>query len=143
MAMTAQEYLDTFNAAINAGAYDSAANILKAAEGDFGPGVYDVAGVVLESNPNLPPEIDYMSPQGRQSIRDYVASVPAPVTAAVAKAKSCKYSPKHGINTQWKCFGYWSRCCFFWTSRWLVAKSCRSKPNCINTSGHCCSCSFR
>jgi hypothetical protein len=52
MAMTAQEYLDTFNAAINAGAYDSAANILKAAEGDFGPGVYDVAGVVLESNPN-------------------------------------------------------------------------------------------
>jgi hypothetical protein len=54
MAMTAQEYLDTFNAAINAGAYDSAANILKAAEGDFGPGVYDVAGVVLESNPNPP-----------------------------------------------------------------------------------------
>jgi hypothetical protein len=81
MAMTAQEYLDTFNAAINAGAYDSAANILKAAEGDFGPGVYDVAGVVLESNPNLPPEIDYMSPQGRQSIRDYVASVPAPVAS--------------------------------------------------------------
>jgi hypothetical protein len=54
MAMTAQEYLDTFNAAINSGAYDSAANILRAAEGDFGPGVYDVAGVVLESNPNLP-----------------------------------------------------------------------------------------
>jgi hypothetical protein len=54
MAMTAQEYLDTFNAAINSGAYDSAANILKAAEGDFGPGVYDVAGVVLESNANLP-----------------------------------------------------------------------------------------
>jgi hypothetical protein len=52
MAMTAQEYLDTFNAAINAGAYDSAANILKAAEGDFGPGVYDVAGVVLEANPS-------------------------------------------------------------------------------------------
>jgi hypothetical protein len=69
MAMTAQEYLDTFNAAINAGAYDSAANILKAAEGDFGPGVYDVAGVVLEANPNLPQEIDYMSPQGIQSIR--------------------------------------------------------------------------
>jgi hypothetical protein len=81
MAMTAQEYLDTFNAAINSGAYDSAANILRAAEGDFGPGVYDVAGVVLESNPNLPPEIDYMSPQGRQSIRDYVASVPAPVAS--------------------------------------------------------------
>jgi hypothetical protein len=81
MAMTAQEYLDTFNAAINAGAYDSAANILKAAEGDFGPGVYDVAGVVLEANPNLPQEIDYMSPQGIQSIRDYVASVPAPVAS--------------------------------------------------------------
>jgi hypothetical protein len=29
MAMTAQEYLDTFNAAINSGAYDSAANILR------------------------------------------------------------------------------------------------------------------
>jgi hypothetical protein len=82
MAMTAQEYLDTFNAAINAGAYDSAANILKAAEGDFGPGVYDVAGVVLEANPNLPQEIDYMSPQGIQSIRDYVASVPAPPVAS-------------------------------------------------------------
>jgi hypothetical protein len=81
MAMTAQEYLDTFNAAINAGAYDSAANILRAAEGDFGPGVYDVAGVVLEANPNLPSEIDYMSPQGIQSIRDYVASVPAPVAS--------------------------------------------------------------
>jgi hypothetical protein len=83
MAMTAQEYLDTFNAAINAGAYDSAANILKAAEGDFGPGVYDVAGVVLESNPNLPQEIDFMSPQGIQSIRDYVntATAPAPVAS--------------------------------------------------------------
>jgi hypothetical protein len=74
MAMTAQEYLGSFNAAINAGAYDSAANILKAAEGDFGPGVYDVAGVVLESNANLPPEIDFMTPQGIQSIRDYVYS---------------------------------------------------------------------
>jgi hypothetical protein len=83
MAMTAQEYLDTFNAAINAGAYDSAANILKAAEGDFGPGVYDVAGVVLESNASLPPEIDFMSPQGIQSIRDYVntATAPAPVAS--------------------------------------------------------------
>jgi hypothetical protein len=83
MAMTAQEYLDTFNAAINAGAYDSAANILKAAEGDFGPGVYDVAGVVLESNANLPPEIDFMTPQGIQSIRDYVntATAPAPVAS--------------------------------------------------------------
>jgi hypothetical protein len=83
MAMTAQEYLDTFNAAINAGAYDSAANILKAAEGDFGPGVYDVAGVVLESNPNLPQEIDFMTPQGIQSIRDYVntATAPAPVAS--------------------------------------------------------------
>jgi hypothetical protein len=83
MAMTAQEYLDTFNAAINAGAYDSAASILKAAEGDFGPGVYDVAGVVLESNASLPPEIDFMSPQGIQSIRDYVntATAPAPVAS--------------------------------------------------------------
>jgi hypothetical protein len=83
MAMTAQEYLDTFNAAINAGAYDSAANILKAAEGDFGPGVYDVAGVVLESNASLPPEIDFMTPQGIQSIRDYVntATAPAPVAS--------------------------------------------------------------
>jgi hypothetical protein len=83
MAMTAQEYLDTFNAAINAGAYDSAANILKAAEGNFGPGVYDVAGVVLESNASLPPEIDFMSPQGIQSIRDYVntATAPAPVAS--------------------------------------------------------------
>jgi hypothetical protein len=83
MAMTAQEYLGSFNAAINAGAYDSAANILKAAEGDFGPGVYDVAGVVLESNPNLPQEIDFMTPQGIQSIRDYVntATAPAPVAS--------------------------------------------------------------
>jgi hypothetical protein len=83
MAMTAQEYLDTFNAAINAGAYDSAANILKAAEGDFGPGVYDVAGVVLESNPKPPQEIDFMTPQGIQSIRDYVntATAPAPVAS--------------------------------------------------------------
>jgi hypothetical protein len=83
MAMTAQEYLDTFNAAINAGAYDSAANILKAAEGDFGPGVYDVAGVVLESNASLPPEIDFMSPQGIQSIRDYVNTATAPPPPAV------------------------------------------------------------
>jgi hypothetical protein len=82
MAMTAQEYLDTFNAAINAGAYDSAANILKAAEGDFGPGVYDVAGVVLESNASLPPEIDFMSPQGIQSIRDYVNTATAPPPAS-------------------------------------------------------------
>jgi hypothetical protein len=85
MAMTAQEYLDTFNAAINAGAYDSAANILKAAEGDFGPGVYDVAGVVLEANPNLPQEIDYMSPQGIQSIRDYVNTATAPPPASPAE----------------------------------------------------------
>jgi hypothetical protein len=84
MAMTAQEYLDTFNAAINAGAYDSAANILKAAEGDFGPGVYDVAGVVLESNASLPPEIDFMSPQGIQSIRDYVNTATAPPPAPPA-----------------------------------------------------------
>jgi hypothetical protein len=97
MAMTAQEYLDTFNAAINAGAYDSAANILKAAEGDFGPGVYDVAGVVLESNPNLPPEIDYMSPQGRQSIRDYVASVPAPVTAVSPRLNLVNTLPETGL----------------------------------------------
>jgi hypothetical protein len=85
MAMTAQEYLDTFNAAINAGAYDSAANILKAAEGDFGPGVYDVAGVVLESNPNLPQEIDFMTPQGIQSIRDYVNTATAPPPASPAE----------------------------------------------------------
>jgi hypothetical protein len=85
MAMTAQEYLDTFNAAINAGAYDSAANILKAAEGDFGPGVYDVAGVVLESNASLPPEIDFMSPQGIQSIRDYVNTATAPPPASPAE----------------------------------------------------------
>jgi hypothetical protein len=85
MAMTAQEYLDTFNAAINAGAYDSAANILKAAEGDFGPGVYDVAGVVLESNASLPPEIDFMSPQGIQSIRDYVNTATAPPTVSPAE----------------------------------------------------------
>jgi hypothetical protein len=85
MAMTAQEYLDTFNAAINAGAYDSAANILKAAEGDFGPGVYDVAGVVLESNASLPPEIDFMSPQGIQSIRDYVNTATAPPLASPAE----------------------------------------------------------
>jgi hypothetical protein len=85
MAMTAQEYLDTFNAAINAGAYDSAANILKAAEGDFGPEVYDVAGVVLESNPNLPQEIDFMTPQGIQSIRDYVNTATAPPTASPAE----------------------------------------------------------
>jgi hypothetical protein len=51
---------------------------LKAAEGDFGPGVYDVAGVVLESNASLPPEIDFMSPQGIQSIRDYVNTATAP-----------------------------------------------------------------
>jgi hypothetical protein len=85
MAMTAQEYLDTFNAAINAGAYDSAANILKAAEGDFGPGVYDVAGVVLESNASLPPEIDFMTPQGIQSIRDYVNTATAPPPASSAE----------------------------------------------------------
>jgi hypothetical protein len=84
MAMTAQEYLDTFNAAINAGAYDSAANILKAAEGDFGPGVYDVAGVVLESNASLPPEIDFMTPQGIQSIRDYVTAMPLPLWLVMA-----------------------------------------------------------
>jgi hypothetical protein len=85
MAMTAQEYLDTFNAAINAGAYDSAASILKAAEGDFGPGVYDVAGVVLESNASLPPEIDFMTPQGIQSIRDYVNTATAPAPASPAE----------------------------------------------------------
>jgi hypothetical protein len=90
MAMTAQEYLDTFNAAINAGAYDSAANILKAAEGDFGPGVYDVAGVVLESNPNLPQEIDFMTPQGIQSIRDYVNTATAPPPPLPQKFKECR-----------------------------------------------------
>ena len=97
MAMTAQEYLDTFNAAINSGAYDSAANILRAAEGDFGPGIYDVAGVVLEANPNLPQEIDYMSPQGIQSIRDYVASVPAPVTAASPALNLVNTLPNTGL----------------------------------------------
>lgn len=86
MAMTAQEYLDTFNAAINSGAYEDAARILRQAEGDFGPGVYDVAGVVLEANPNLPPEIDYMSPQGIQSIKDYVANVTTPVAPPPAPA---------------------------------------------------------
>jgi hypothetical protein len=97
MAMTAQEYLDTFNAAINSGAYEEAARVLRQAEGDFGPGVYDVAGVVLEANPNLPPEIDYMSPQGIQSIRDYVASVPAPVTAASPALNLVNTLPNTGL----------------------------------------------
>jgi len=97
MAMTAQEYLDTFNAAINSGAYEEAARVLRQAEGNFGPGVYDVAGVVLEANPNLPPEIDYMSPQGIQSIRDYVASVPAPVTAASPALNLINTLPNTGL----------------------------------------------
>ena len=81
MAISAQQYVDDFNRLINAGAYEDAARLVKQAEGDFGPDVYRVAATVLEANTNLPSEIDYISPQGIQSIKDYVDAVAAQTPA--------------------------------------------------------------
>jgi len=81
MAISAQQYVDDFNRLINAGAYEDAARLVKQAEGDFGPDVYRVAATVLEANTNLPSEIDYISPQGIQSIKDYVDAVAAQPSA--------------------------------------------------------------
>jgi hypothetical protein len=41
------------------------------------------AAVALDANINLPPEIDFISPQGIQSIRDYVNTATAPAPAPV------------------------------------------------------------
>ena len=81
MAISAQQYVDDFNRLINAGAYEDAARLVKQAEGDFGPDVYRVAATILEANTNLPSEIDYISPQGIQSIKNYVDSVAAQTPA--------------------------------------------------------------
>jgi hypothetical protein len=84
MAMTAQEYLGSFNAAINQGNYEDAARVVKEADlAGYGDEAYRAAAVILDRNPNLPQEIDFTSPQGIQSIRDYVntATAPAPVAS--------------------------------------------------------------
>jgi hypothetical protein len=84
MAMTAQEYLGSFNAAINQGNYEDAARVVKEADlAGYGDEAYRAAAVILDRNPNLPQEIDFISPQGIQSIRDYVntATAPAPVAS--------------------------------------------------------------
>jgi hypothetical protein len=84
MAMTAQEYLGSFNAAINQGNYEDAARVVKEADlAGYGDEAYRAAAVALGANTNLPQEIDFISPQGIQSIRDYVntATAPAPVAS--------------------------------------------------------------
>jgi hypothetical protein len=84
MAMTAQEYLDTFNTLINQGNYDDAARLVKEADlAGYGENAYRAAAVALEAKASLPPEIDFISPQGIQSIRDYVNTVTAPPPAPV------------------------------------------------------------
>jgi hypothetical protein len=84
----AQKYVNDFNALIDQGNYDGAARLVKEAElAGYGDEAYRAAAVALDANPNLPQEIDFISPQGIQSIRDYVntatAPPPPPAPAAV------------------------------------------------------------
>ena len=101
MAMTAQEYLDTFNTLINQGNYDDAARLVKEADlAGYGDEAYRAAAVALDANINLPQETDFISPQGIQSIRDYVntatAPPPAPVDPNVEKFNSLIREGKFG-----------------------------------------------
>jgi hypothetical protein len=76
MAMTAQEYLDTFNTLINQGNYDDAARLVKEADlAGYGDEAYRAAAVALGAKANLPGGSDFIQPEGIQSIRDYVANV--------------------------------------------------------------------
>jgi hypothetical protein len=75
----AQKYVNDFNALIDQGNYDGAARLVKEAElAGYGDEAYRAAAVILDRNPNLPQEIDFISPQGIQSIRDYVNTATAP-----------------------------------------------------------------
>jgi hypothetical protein len=77
-----QKYVDDFNALINQGNYDGAARVVKEAElAGYGDEAYRAAAFALDANTNLPPEIDFTSPQGIQSIRDYVNTATAPPPA--------------------------------------------------------------
>jgi hypothetical protein len=79
-----QKYVDDFNALINQGNYDGAARVVKEAElAGYGDEAYIAAAGALDANTNLPPEIDFTSPQGIQSIRDYVNTATAPPPAPV------------------------------------------------------------
>jgi hypothetical protein len=76
MAMTAQEYLDTFNTLINQSNYDDAARLVKEADlAGYGDEAYRAAAVALGAKANLPGGSDFIQPEGIQSIRDYVANV--------------------------------------------------------------------
>jgi hypothetical protein len=78
----AQKYVNDFNALIDQGNYDGAARLVKEAElAGYGDEAYRAAAVILDRNPNLPQEIDFISPQGIQSIRDYVNTATAPPAA--------------------------------------------------------------
>jgi hypothetical protein len=80
----AQKYVNDFNALIDQGNYDGAARLVKEAElAGYGDEAYRAAAVALDANTNLPPEIDFISPQGIQSIRDYVNTATAPPPAPV------------------------------------------------------------
>jgi hypothetical protein len=97
----AQKYVNDFNALINQGNYDGAARVVKEAElAGYGDEAYRAAAVALEANASLPPEIDFISPQGIQSIRDYVntatAPPPAPVDPNVEKFNSLIREGKFG-----------------------------------------------
>jgi hypothetical protein len=84
MAMTAQEYLDTFNTLINQGNYDDAARLVKEADlAGYGENAYRAAAVALGAKANLPGGSDFIQPEGIQSIRDYVNTVTAPPPAPV------------------------------------------------------------
>jgi hypothetical protein len=78
----AQKYVNDFNALIDQGNYDGAARVVKEAElAGYGDEAYRAAAFALDANTNLPPEIDFTSPQGIQSIRDYVNTATAPPPA--------------------------------------------------------------
>jgi hypothetical protein len=72
----AQKYVNDFNALINQGNYEGAARVVKEAElAGYGDEAYRAAAVILDRNPNLPPELNFLNAEGIQSIRDYVANV--------------------------------------------------------------------
>jgi hypothetical protein len=80
----AQQYANDFNALINQGNYEGAARVVKEAElAGYGDEAYRAAAVALDANTNLPQETDFISPQGIQSIRDYVNTATAPPPAPV------------------------------------------------------------
>jgi hypothetical protein len=84
--LAGQQYANDFNAAIDQGNYDDAARLVKEADlAGYGENAYRAAAVALEANASLPPEIDFISPQGIQSIRDYVNTATAPPPASPAE----------------------------------------------------------